>query len=71
MEQKITVKGMHCDACKALIKMELEDAGFEEKIETIELGDNNTGYVVFKEISSDELEKAKSIINALENYSTL
>ena len=31
----LTVEGMHCDACKKLIMMELEDAGLDTYVENV------------------------------------
>lgn len=66
---KITVEGMHCEACKILVKMELEENGFEDKIESVEVTGENVGEVVLKNIDEKKLSKAKSIINATGDYS--
>lgn len=69
MDQKITVKGMHCEACKTLIKMEIEDLGLEDKIKEILLMEGeNVGEIRFKDISDDDLEKVKNAINKLDQY---
>ncbi|HRN69836.1 MAG TPA: hypothetical protein PLS49_01515 [Candidatus Woesebacteria bacterium] len=69
MDQKITVKGMHCNACKALIKMEIEDVGLGNRIEEIVLLENgNVREIKFIDISDSDLEKVKSTINILDQY---
>lgn len=67
-KKKIIVKGMHCEACKTLIQMEIEDAGFGQKVVNINLLENNTGEVSLKNISEEEFEKIKAIINKMTNY---
>lgn len=65
---EIMIKGMHCDACIALITMELEENGYEDKVESISLGTNNLGKVVLTTEDIDLISKAKTIINNMENY---
>ena len=68
MDKTIKVKGMHCDACKMLVKMELEENGFEDKIESISLESDNEGLVNLTNVSEEEVEKAKEVIDAMESY---
>ncbi|HRN69687.1 MAG TPA: hypothetical protein PLS49_00755 [Candidatus Woesebacteria bacterium] len=69
MDQKIVVKGMHCDACKALIKMEIEDLGLGDKVKEITLMEGeNVGEIQSEDISSQELENIKTAINKLDQY---
>ena len=68
----ITVQGMHCSACEKLIRMELDDAGLESYVESVEIeSDKNKGIFHIKEDTSEEqMEKIKQIINPMEGYST-
>lgn len=68
MKTTIKVKGMHCDACKMLIKMELEENGYKDNIELIELEDNNQGSVVLNKVEEAQIEEAINIINKMEQY---
>ena len=70
--KKINVQGMHCDACKKIIMMELEDAGLDSSVDNVEIfGEENRGIFHFKEgIDGEHIEKFKNIINSMEGYST-
>ena len=66
----LTVQGMHCDACKKLIMMELEDAGLGDSVVDITLKPENIGELQLAEtVTSNDEEKIISIINAMETYS--
>lgn len=68
-QQYLTVEGMHCEACKALITMELEDAGLEEYVESIKLIEGqNQGEIVLKQATEEVTSKIIELINGLENY---
>jgi copper chaperone CopZ len=67
----IKVSGMHCQGCVGLIRMELVDAGLEDKIKDVRLVGEMQGEVELIDVSPEELEKARSIINNLEGYQTL
>lgn len=67
----IKIAGMHCQGCVGLIRMELADAGLEEKIKEIKLTGDMQGEVELINASSEELTKAKEIINGLEGYHTI
>ncbi|KXK26143.1 MAG: hypothetical protein TR69_WS6001001137 [candidate division WS6 bacterium OLB20] len=54
---------MHCEACKALIRMELEENGFADRISTVEIGN-----VHLTGVTRDESARAGEIINSLEGY---
>lgn len=69
MPTKLTIQGMHCEACGQLLTMELADAGFINKIVSINLLKNNTGELFLKDISDDDLVKIKKLINQLGSYS--
>lgn len=69
MKTKLKVKGMHCDACKLLVRMGLEDGGFEEKIVSIDtVKEENVGEVILSGLGEQEIEKAKEIINSVGHY---
>ncbi|MCA9385358.1 cation transporter [Candidatus Dojkabacteria bacterium] len=60
---KLKVNGMHCDACKSLIKMELEENGFDDvKV------DGDTHEIQIPENLSGDIEEIKSVINSMESY---
>jgi copper chaperone CopZ len=71
MKTTIKVKGMHCDACKALIKMELEEIGLEGNIEKVELEENNQGIILLKNVNETQVEEAKNVINKMEQYESI
>ena len=63
---------MHCDACKKLITMELEEIGLEHAIDRFEVGENNTGTLFLREgVSDDDVEKITARINAMGEYRVL
>lgn len=71
MKTTIKVKGMHCDACKMLIKMELEEIGLEGNIESVKLEADNQGLVVLDNIEEDQVEEAKNTINNMDQYEVI
>lgn len=67
--KKLTIDGMHCNACISLITMELEEAGLDSMIGSIELSSDNKGMVLFNDsISDEQLAKATELINSMDNY---
>lgn len=71
MNNEIKVKGMHCDACTALVRMELEENGFENKITNIELLGDEIGLITFETLDEDTFTKAKDIINDMDKYAVI
>lgn len=67
----LKVQGMHCDACKALIRMEIEDLGLESHINAIELAENNIGLITLENITDEDQEKITTSINNIENYEVI
>lgn len=66
----LTIKGMHCDACKKLITMELEDAGLNQHVASIELGNNNVGRLCLRDgTESEVLNNIKKVLNGMKDYS--
>jgi len=62
---------MHCDACKMLIKMELEEIGLEGNVESIELEADNQGAVVLNNVEEDQVEEARNTINNMDQYEVI
>ncbi len=71
MNKELKVKGMHCNACVMLIRMELGENGLENNIESIELEDNNQGSVVLNNVEEAQLQEAKSTINKMDQYEVI
>ncbi len=72
METKIQIKGMHCNACLALIRMELEEKGWGDRIKDIQLvAGQEKGLVYFSQLTADELHQVESTINNLDNYQVI
>lgn len=71
MKKTIKVNGMHCNACVMLIQMELEENGFEENVESINLLEDNKGEVTVANISDEDETKIISLINNLDNYEVI
>lgn len=71
MKTTIKVKGMHCDACKMLIKMELEEIGLEGNIESVELEADNQGVVVLNNVEEDQIEEVRNTINKMDQYEVI
>lgn len=68
---KIKVKGMHCDACKALIKMELEEVGLDKVVSSIELIGNDIGVLTLEDASEEDKTKIEELINNMDQYSVI
>ena len=69
METTLTVNGMHCDACVTLVKMEIEDIGLADKVQSIVLKKGeNQGEVLLRDVSSADVSKISTAINNLERY---
>lgn len=66
MQTELIVKGVHCDACLALIKMELEDIGLLDNLLELKLdSDGNTGTLRL-DARETELAIFVEAINALD-----
>ena len=69
MGKTLIINGMHCDACKILIRMEIDDVGLSDKIKDINLtSGNNKGFVDLQNVSEEEVEKIIEAIDALGEY---
>lgn len=65
------VNGMHCDACKKLITMELEDAGLQAHVASLELSGENMGTLTLNNgVSDGDRARVEDVINAMEGYTT-
>ncbi|PJC52493.1 MAG: hypothetical protein CO030_02580 [Candidatus Magasanikbacteria bacterium CG_4_9_14_0_2_um_filter_42_11] len=63
---------MHCDACKKLIQMELDDAGFGDALVGVTLKPENVGELQLAEnLSAEDKEKVIASINSMENYKVI
>lgn len=71
MKTTIKVKGMHCDACKMLIKMELEEIGLENNVESVELESDNQGIVVLDNVDEHQIEEVRNTINKMDQYQVI
>ncbi len=70
MDTTLTVHGMHCQACKTLITMELEEAGLDDKVSAIEMSlDEKQGIISLTSVIEEEVQKIKDIINSFDAYS--
>jgi len=67
--KKLTIEGMHCDACQKLITMELEDAGFDTAISVFrQIGENIGELELADHVTDDEINKIKEIISKMDDY---
>ena len=65
----LTIQGMHCDACQKLIKMELDDAGFENAIKGgRQVSDNIGELYIADNVSDDDVRKIAEVINNMDAY---
>ena len=65
----LKVQGMHCDACKSLIEMEIEDLNLQDKLENIDYdSDTQMGDVIFHDLTEEERSVLKQAIENLGNY---
>lgn len=72
MSDTIIVSGMHCDACKKLVRMELEDAGLDSFVLNIQVDqEQNRGTLTLKDgAGENNTEEIRNVINSMEGYST-
>jgi len=71
--KQITVQGMHCDACKKLIMMELEETGLDSSVLEVNISSEEKKgvFTLIDEISDDDLGRVKSVVNAMDGYTVL
>lgn len=69
--QQIKVQGMHCDACKILVTMELEENQLDQYISDIVLTNNNIGILHLKKVDEETIAQIISVINNLSDYQAL
>lgn len=69
MIKTIKVDGMHCDACKKLVMMELEENNLDQCVDSINIAGDTIGDIILHGDSrNDDVEKIKSVINGMEGY---
>jgi hypothetical protein len=69
MNNELIIKGMYCDACSMLIKMEIEENGFGDNVTSIEIVEGqNQGKVILQDVSEQDQNKIKNLINEMEKY---
>lgn len=71
---KFVVKGMHCDACKTLISMEIEEhEELASKLISIEIPfpAHELGEIVMRDLSSEELALLKRSIQNAGDYTII
>ncbi len=67
--EKITIQGIHCDACQKLISIELEDAGLKKFVASFVQEEENLGTLsLTEEAKKEDREKILTIINAMGEY---
>jgi len=59
---------MHCDACKKLVTMELEDIGLDSSISQIDIADNVGTIMLDDSVSDSDIEKIKEVIGNMDDY---
>jgi len=65
----LVVDGMHCDACKKLIQMELDDAGLGEAVVNMTIMPDNVGELELSNtLSSEDEQKVKAVIQNMDGY---
>ena len=67
----ITVQGMHCDACKKLIMIELEEKKLHQFVSKIDVdSDKKQGKIYLKnKMTEEDLRQMRSIIESMDGYS--
>jgi len=71
MDKILTVAGMHCDACKSLIQMEIDDINLSDKVKEIGLSSDHQGFVSLQDINEEDVKQITKAINALGKYSVI
>jgi len=71
METKITINGMHCEACKGLIRMSLVDNGLTPNIKEIEISGDNEGYVILSNVMKKDIVTVRNSINEMSQYTAV
>lgn len=68
--KKIVIEGMHCDACKKLIMMELKDADLDTYIDSLYLDQKNVGILTVKDnVFLENVSRIEKLINDMDGYS--
>ena len=63
---------MHCDACKTLIKMEIDELNLSDKIMKISVDDQkNQGTVELSDVREEDIKKIIKAIDSLGQYQVI
>jgi len=72
MATTLTINGMHCEACKSLIRLELGEKGYGSNIEAIELTPGQTqGTIRLANVTAQQVAAITTLINALDQYTVV
>lgn len=72
MDKELKIEGMHCDACKKIITMEIEDLGLQDKLNSVDLSSEaNQGFVKLSDVREEDVEKITTAINDLGQYKVI
>lgn len=71
MQRILTIKGIHCEACKKLIELELSDQQLDPYVDSVVITDaeNKQGELRLNNVSNEVLEKIIKTINKMDGYS--
>ena len=71
MNKTLKIQGMHCESCKTLILMELEENGFEKNVVNLELLGDDKGELIVNNVDERQIEHIKAIINSMDGYEVI
>ena len=72
MDTELKINGMHCDACKTLIKMEIDELNLSDKIMKISVDDQkNQGTVELSDVREENIKKIIKAIDSLGQYQVI
>ena len=72
MDTELKINGMHCDACKTLIKMEIDELNLSDKIMKISVDDQkNQGTVELSDVREEDIKKIIKAIDSLGQYQVI
>lgn len=71
MNKQLKIKGMHCESCKALITMEIEDLNLGEKVDDIQIQEDNTGVITLSNVSEEDVEQIVNSVNSMDQYEVI
>ena len=63
---------MHCEACKQLVRLELEENGFGHAIATLAVDEaRQLGILSLRDTTNDDILSIKEIINSMDAYTVV